>query len=256
VCGSAPHLLTRYKLLIFPNALQLQPDVERAIRAKLASAGRTLLFVWAPAVLDGATGAADPDGPARLTGLDLVRGGPVPLRTDWSAGPASGTYGQPYAVEPSFTLGAAGHANGGGDAPRADGVCGAGNVSVLGRLREGRLPSLVQLDGSRCRLLFSSSPGLSADLYQQLAADAGVHLYTNATDVTLEAAGNALLLHCGRGGEPCRDVRVRLPALASTVTLDDFGDDVPPGRLLCTSCDEFVVPMVAAASPVLVWVRI
>jgi hypothetical protein len=211
--------------------------------------------VGAPAVPAGATGAAAPAGPARVTGLDLVRGGPVPLPPDWSAGGASGSYGQPYAVEPSFTLGAAGLPKGGGDAPRADGVCGAGNVSVLGRLREGRLPSLVQLDGSRCRLLFSSSPGLSADLYQRLAADAGVHIYTNATDVTLEAAGNALLLHCGRGGEPCRDVHVRLPAPASTVTLDDFSDDAPPGRLLCTSCDGFVVTMVVAASPVLVWVE-
>ena len=74
----------------------------------------------------------------------------------------------------------------------------------------------------------------------------------------MEAAGNALLLHCARGGEPCKRVRVRLPQPVSRVTLDDF-EGQPPGRLVCAGgmaggCTEFMLPAVAAASPVLLWI--
>ena len=68
------------------------------------------------------------------------------------------------------------------------------------------------------------------------------------------SAGNALLLHCARGGEPCTQVRVRLPAPVSRVTLDDF-EGQPPGKLVCAGgCTEVVLPAVAAASPVLLWI--
>jgi hypothetical protein len=250
-----------FKMIVLPNALMLTPEIEVAIRTKLATPGRTLLLMWAPSVLNGAGGGVDLAGPSRITGLNLTpTDTATPLVTDWAVGGAKGAYGQSYPIAPAFTLKSNeddAASSLGGLAGSDEGLCGSGNLSILGRLSGGeKPPSLVRLDSSRCSLLFSSSPGLSADALHALALAAGVHIFTNATDVTVESAGNALLLHCARGGEACKDVHIRLPAPASRVTLDDFESQLP-GKLVCAGgCTDFVLPVVAAASPVLLWVSV
>ncbi len=96
-------------------------------------------------------------------------------------------------------------------------------------------------------------------MLRALALGAGAHAYVPAgADVTVEAAGNALLLHCARGDAPCA-VRVQLPTKTGVVAV--FGDTLegpaavaPAASIVCKNCTAFdVVPAIAAGGLRMFW---
>ena len=200
------------KLIVFANALRLPAGVEAAIASKFAN--KTLLFVWAPGVVDAVSGNIDASAPRRLVGLGLANTtaeGADTLRVAIDNATLckgichpSGNdalpmdFGPAYPVTPRFaatTPPASSSSSSSISSIRkrrsssssiitaSDGkgegvLCGAvESVEVLGRYADkAALPALVRAKAARCTIVFSGAPGLPAWLYRTLASHAGVHL--------------------------------------------------------------------------------
>ena len=66
-------LLAPIKLAILPNAFQMSGGLKDAVQNLLASNGRTIVYYYAPNVLDGSGGLQD-SGVSDVVGCDMVRG--------------------------------------------------------------------------------------------------------------------------------------------------------------------------------------
>ena len=113
-------------------------------------------------------------------------------------------------------------------------VCGAVSTNtVLGRYTHAPgEASMVRAEAERCNLIFAGTPGLPASLYRNTADQAGVHRYlsgVSADDVSVEAGGHAIFLHCGRGDRPCDGLTVHLPAAVAAVFADELDGPMPEG---------------------------
>eukprot|EP01052_Picozoa_sp_SAG31_P024082 SAG31_NODE_2025_length_6642_cov_6.408681_3_plen_832_part_00 len=228
------------RLVIFANSIQIPPAVLDAIKAKLtgdlaSGEKRTLLWVWAPSVLDPSTGELDASGPDDLLGLGLTMGdGPLPLETIMADGSSFGP--SSYAVSPWFLANRE-------QRQASHSICGEViSTKVLGRYSHGGAASVIHANATDCNLLFSGSPGLPASTYRQLADAAGVHRFLSgpsSTDVVVEASGNAIFLHCGLGDAPCDGLTLHLPDQVSALFADDLDGTMPDTTTeapVCTSC--------------------
>ena len=202
------------KLIVFANALRLPADIEAAIASKFAN--KTLLFVWAPGVVDAVSGNIDVTAPRRLVGMGLAnttaegadtlrvtidnatlcKGACHPSGNDalpMDFGPAYPVTPRFAATEPpgttSTTTSKKEHNSSSTSKSNnsitkvsngeGEGVlCGpAQSVEVLGRYADkAALPALVRAKASRCTIVFSGAPALPSWLYRTLASHAGVHL--------------------------------------------------------------------------------
>ena len=229
------------RLVIFANAIQIPPAVLAAVEAKLAGKlpsgdKRTLIWVWAPSVLDPSTGDLNPSGPEDLLGMDLTMGhGALPLQTVMADGSSFGP--SSFSVSPWFTMGNR------EQRPAAHSICGPLiSKEVLGRYSHGGAPSVIHANATTCNLVFSGSPGLPASTYRQFADASGVHRFLSgpsSADVTVEADGNSIFLHCGRGDAPCDGLTLHLPNQAAALFADDLKGtmpDVATDTPLCTNC--------------------
>ena len=136
---------------------------------------------------------------------------------------------------------------------------------MLGRYtaKPGRA-SVVVAPRRTCTVAFIGTPGPPARLLRALALGAGAHAYVAAdAAVTLEAAGNALLVHCALGDAPCAGVRVQLPMTGGSAATAVYSDTlegpaaVPPATsLVCENCTSFdVVPPMEAGGVRVFWIR-
>jgi hypothetical protein len=208
------------KVAVFPNAFHVDATTRQAIRDKLEKDGRTLVYLYAPGLLDD-TEVASVSNVEDLTGLSLVWDlNPASLSTELQdAGPiqavrdlAGQRYGPTYGVAPWFYS----------DDPQA---------VILGRYFGRGQPSLVLRDFGTHRVVFSGSPGIPASVYRGIVQHAGAHLYTADVGDIVEASGNALMLHVTSGGPRT----ITLPVTATTVTEDTLGNETTA----CTNCSTF-----------------
>ena len=264
------------RFVIFANALQMRPDILNATKTKLSKplqdgSKRALLFIWAPAFLDGSGSdnyALDADGPARLLGMNLKLGaGAQPLVTQLVSPPPGEpgvtAFGQPdYSIAPWL--------HGGGDdtaaanATRQSSLCGVVSATeVLGHFNHSAGSSLLRGVGERCTTIFSATPGLPAALYSQLAANAGVHRYLSggsALNVTVEVAslghtGSILMLHCGNGdGSSCAGMTMTLRSTVQAIVADDL-EGAMPTKPVCTNCRQVTCTPLAAGAVRLYWLQ-
>jgi len=223
---------SQIRLAVFPNAFRVTSALANAIHTKLEGAGRTLVYLYAPGLLNDSE-VATTAAMTSLTGIQLVRGtGPASLTTEFAdAGPipairaqAGSRYGVTYGVDPWFYSDDA-------------------NVTVLGRYFGRGQAALVLREFGDYRVLFSGSPELPAAIYQGLAEYAGVHRYATTLGDTLEAQGNTLLLHVNQGGSRT----LTLPFVAASVREDTL-DQV---RVVCSSCSQFTTTTLDAGGSAL-----
>jgi hypothetical protein len=225
------------KLVIITAALRVTDDIADAIDHKLKSHGRTLLWLYAPGVVSADTGAFDPNGPARLTGLPVSLGpGSIPLQAHEDAtGDTLGglSPGGSYNVTPWFGL----------SPNNTAAVRCLANYSA-----KTSWAAIVSQRFASHTAIFSGVLNLPATLLQRFAATAGAHRWTNGTDDAVESAGNLLMLIGGHSGN-AQPRQVQLPATVvavyddSTMALSTTGSrgpsSMPPGRLVCTGCSSF-----------------
>ena len=203
--------------------------------------------------------------------MGLTRGpGEFPLVTQLSAADnttaAATQFGQPdYSVAPWFHGGhkaAAAAAAFADDSSSSTLLCGAptGDTEVLGTFVNGSsppLPSLLRSTGARCNVVFSSTPGLPASLYGQLAVKAGVHRWVTgggAINVTVEAAAGAIIVHCGRGDAACDGVRLSLPRVVGAVYTDSLSGPIPTVAA-CSNCSSLALAPIEAGALRMFWVE-
>ena len=267
------------KLVIFANALQMRPEILNATRAKLAlplpdGSKRTLLFIWAAGMINGRTGALDDLGPGQLLGMGLTRGpGSLPLVTQLSSSTSATTnasaggavalppplqFGeQDYPVSPWFygtTTSVSSSTLLCGPPTAATEILGhflhSTSNSTGASSPPAPLPSLLRSTGNRCDLVFSGTPGLPASLYGQLATAAGVHRWVTgkgAINVTVEAAGGAVFVHCGQGEVPCTGVQLSLPRVVRAVYVDSLSGPIPVVAA-CQNCSSLALEPLAAGT--------
>ena len=117
------------------------------------------------------------------------------------------------------------------------------------------LPSLLRSTGEHCDVVFSGTPGLPASLYGRLAAEAGVHRWVagaGAINVTVEAARNSIMVHCGRGDAPCNGVTLMLPRAMGAVYADSLSGPMPTVAA-CRNCSSLVLTPMAAGAVRVFW---
>ncbi|MCP3100549.1 chitobiase/beta-hexosaminidase C-terminal domain-containing protein [Myxococcus sp. K15C18031901] len=195
------------RLAIFLDAYKLSDADRQRIQQKLAGGGRTLLYVYAPGVIDGNGNAAD----ANLT---ATLGMPVSRRAaganfaaasyvDGAAYPADGA-GLALALG-SFPLqyrvdvGASG-----------GGLCAnAASVNCLDSRMLSRYAGSTDVafavkrvaDGfGSYKVAYAAAPGLPTSMLRDVARDAGVHVFSctpggSCVDAVVEASDNTLMLH-------------------------------------------------------------
>ena len=187
-------------------------------------------------------------------GLRLGTGGAIPLETTL-VDPAAAEEGQKittygsgsYSVEPWFAADTTAHQQPATTRPSICGTVRSTDVEVLGRYTHATSSSteasLIRAEAERCSLVFAGTPGLPASLYESIAAAAGVHQYfsgSSAGDVSVEASGSAVFVHCGRGDAPCDGLTLHLPEAVGALFADELDGPMPQhdehdGQLLSTA---------------------
>ncbi len=167
-----------YKLIVFLDVPEFTGE-ERLAVAALRSNGRTLIWTYAPDVMqggaDGGCGAI-----AALTQLRVKRLPPGGLMVETGAAGVPLSYGIHAVVDPRFA----------GDDP-------AGRV--LGRLAGTQEAGILERTFESHRVVWSAAPCLPVVLLRRFARAAGVHLYSEAGDQVL-AEKRLLTLHAASDG--------------------------------------------------------
>ncbi len=231
--------LSAIKLAVFANAFALSPAVEAAINSKLKSNDRTLVWVYAPAILGG---PGDSSGGAlrarELTGLPLVSrvGDAWPVKSKLHAEYFSSdvplTFGPTGLRSPYLVV------DKNSDPAYADvveiGVYDWAGVDVVSCARRS-----IGAESSKWNSLFVGSPGLPAAAWRDVMVSAGVHLYLGPHAVDsgdwVEARGRAIMVVAGEGGGK-KSRRVFLPA---AVGLAAAVRDAETGKVVCTKCSDW-----------------
>ena len=188
-----------YRLVIFGDAFCLSDGERRAIREKVARAGRTLVWIHAAGMIT--PGGLSPEAAAELTGIRarMIGFGDAPL-VETGLGGTRVQYGPERVLRPLLA----------GDDPSAD---------VAGWLLRPISPGLLvkQMDGWRS--IWSAAPGMPSSLLRAICREAGVHVYGDAGDQVFAGCG-ILAIHAAWSG-------ARTIHLPSRCTLRDaFANDV------------------------------
>ena len=187
--------LSDYRLIIFLDTLRIsQPDMD-LIHAHLARDGRTLLWTYAPGLVQD--GKWDIECVSRLTGMRLMLHDTVRISLlveTWLTGSRL-VYGVDQAVGP---IPAADDE----DATVVGHKTGVAHASTASGFDPGLL--IKELDGWRS--VWSAAPGLPSALLQHFAKLAGVHLYAERGD-PVYAGDGWLGVHACLDG----DLEIRLP---------------------------------------------
>ena len=222
-------VLPSLKLIVFANALRIEPAVRSYIGTTLAQGGRTLLYIWAPnSIHEDSEGAVsfDASGPAAITGLPLVQGpGESSLQADIS-GFAFPYFGPSYGISPWFTLD--------GSPP---------GVSVLASYRSSKRPAVVKKSFGSHTVVFSGAVMLPTEVYTKIARAAGVHmLLTTASDV-VDVGGTALMVVAGDPTlHAAREISLprRFGAVIGASSGAYLGDaNATSTQTVCKRCDGF-----------------
>ena len=138
--------LSRYKLIIFEDALSLSPKVRDFVQNTLKKSGKTILWCYAPGYIDGG-----------LSEIETLTG----IKTDLYTGEAftAEAYGVSY-----------------GFARRYDPLFVPTEGEILGRYEDGA-PALVRKRLPGCISVYSALGDLPGKVLRALAADAGVTVY-------------------------------------------------------------------------------
>jgi hypothetical protein len=232
----------RIKLAILLNPTRISAALASAIRQKLQTDGKTVLYSAAVAVLDG-SGRRTEDGGQKLTGLTGLVQGTSGIKNrmttfaapglNWASASAQAVWqplvgkevGASWPATPwyYYNMSAAGPDE---------------MATVLGHFEGTSLPSLVQVKLANHTAVFSSNPiatGVSTEAYLALALAAGVHSYTAVSSSTrVEAGGNMLVVH-----HALKPSAAAAP-LTCTVSLPRaLIVHATNGRVVCTNCTEF-----------------
>ncbi|TQF12930.1 hypothetical protein FJV41_26590 [Myxococcus llanfairpwllgwyngyllgogerychwyrndrobwllllantysiliogogogochensis] len=195
------------RLAIFLDAYKLTESDKQIIQQKLAGSGRTLLYLYAPGVIDGSGNAAD-------SNVSSALGMPVSRRATTSAfAAASYIDGREY---PDNGLGAPLSmgsfelqyridvgATGGVLCPNASAVNCIDSRMLSRYVNSGEVAFAVKRvsDGSGSyKVGFAAVPGLPTSVLRDVARDAGVHVFSctsggSCVDAVVEASDNTLMLH-------------------------------------------------------------
>jgi hypothetical protein len=218
--GNIP--LGSVKLAIFLNAFNVSTEIRQAIKTKLENSGRSLVFVYAPGLMDE-TDQASVDKLTALTGMNIVQGagslnGPVNTNVPF---PVSGVNLAPFGI-----------ADNGSWSPWFYVQDAA--ASSLGTYTNNGLSSLAYKAENGYSVLYSALPQIPAAFYRYYAGNVGVHFFTNVLGDEVEAGGNTLLVNI-----PNPQTRtISLPWQVHSVVEDRWGQTTTK----CTNCSSFTVP--------------
>ena len=198
---------TRYKLVLVLNAVRLDDARRRCLREKVTGGGRTVVWFHAPGYFSER--GRDPAGMGDITGINIVpdaaaaRGSTARMSDGATAVPL--LWGEQFRV----------------DDPAA----------VPLAVRDDRKESVVlaRKNLPACTSVYSAAAPLPAPVLRGLAAEAGVHLYTDAPDYLVFAGRNHLTVCAPKEGGACK---VRLPG-PRTVT------DAADGAVVCRDATHF-----------------
>ncbi|MCD6360006.1 MAG: hypothetical protein J7M38_04015, partial [Armatimonadetes bacterium] len=203
---SAPEVRDGYRLYVFLNAFYLTPDQRAQIEA-LKSAGRTLLFFYAPGYVSRETGLDAANirtvtviGVGVKAGAELMKytaSGDHPVAVEVGAGHTVEFI--PYGSELSRRL----------HPPEVAPVFYVEDADAdkLATYPDGRV-ALAARDFGDWRSVYCAVPRMDSAWLRAVARWAGVHIYCNE-DIVLKADSRLLMLHNGCEAE--RTVTVTLP---------------------------------------------
>jgi hypothetical protein len=211
--------LARYRLVLFLDTLQITARERQLIRERLAADNRTLLWVYAPGLVQ--ENEWDAKFVEDLTGMRLRLQRSVRhslLAETWLTGRRL-VYGATSAVGPVMI----------GIDPDATIAGFQVNSTRVACPERGDEPALLikELDGWRS--VWSAAPCLPADLLQVFAREAGVHLYGDRGDQIFAGAG-WLGLHARVDGA----LTIRLPQCSRVV-------DGRAGKVIADGAEEFTI---------------
>ncbi len=226
------------KMAVFLNAFRVDETKRQHIRNKLEQGGKTLVYFYAPGVMDeneevSAALASDllsislhmNSDPASLT-TEIQAGGPIPEITAL----AGAHYGPGYGVAPWFHT----------EDP---------DVEIMGRYFGRGDASFVFRDMGTHKVVFSGAPSLPVEAFIGLAREAGVHIYSSTPGDNVEAHGNALMLHNDTDYPGVRTIE--LPFAAGRVIEDTLGSEVE----VCTNCSTFETFSMDPGAVVVYWIE-
>lgn len=178
----------RYKLVIFLNAVNIDPDEAQAIQ-RVTSRENPPMIVWchAPGYVSG--GATGTKAMRAISGIEIGQEGAVPptRRVVFEANAALGEVWDaalPAEIETQC-----------GQFSVAE-----GNVAVLARYGDGGVALAMRGQPGRDCAVYSATPNLPTVVYRALAHAAGVHLYTERLD-TFYCNASFLTLHANGAGQ-------------------------------------------------------
>ena len=179
---------SRYRLLIFPDALCLSDDERRALREYAQADGRTVLFTYGAGIVTPE--GLSPEAMADATGFRvMLRRRDEPLIVSSFLTPSRILYGTQRLISPVIY----------GADPHAE---------VKGHLLNCADPGLLVRRFADWRSVWSAAPAVPAALLRAIARDAGVHLYVETGEQVI-VDGRFLTLHAAFTGT--RTVRLPRP---------------------------------------------
>lgn len=205
--------LRRYKLAVVLNAIKLDSEDRASVRRALASGGRTVIWLHAPGYLTSQGKAA-----GNMQATTDVRIEPDP--TSPSHGAARwADRGDGVSVEVPIIPG--------------EQFCVADPEAQTLAVRADRPQRAV---AARKRLadwisIYSAAAPLPATVLRHIAAEAGVHLYTNRPDCLIFAKRHGIMLGASESGGPCE------VTLLDKRTVVDFSD----GTQIASGNSQFTV---------------
>lgn len=218
--GNIP--LGNIKLAIFLNAFDVSTEIRQAIKTKLENSQRSLVFIYAPGLMDE-TDQASVTKITSLTGMSIVQGsgaltGPVYTKVGF---PINGTTMAPFGIADSGSWSPWFYVQDPG-------------ATSLGAYTNNGLSSLAYKAENGYSVLYSALPQIPAAFYRYYAGNVGVHFFTNVLDDEVEAAGNTLLVNI-----PNAQTRtISLPWQVHSIVEDRWGQTTTK----CTNCFSFTVP--------------
>lgn len=149
----------QYRMVVFLNCLRIGKEQREFIEKRVAKDGRTLVWIWAANFIQADQVSAD--GISAVTGMRIAGHDSVDGSVKLDASGAR--FGFSERLFPLFRI--------------AD-----ESVTVLGRYAGSGIPALGYKRLAEHTSVYSAVPNLPADLYRELARQAGVHIYSSGTD--------------------------------------------------------------------------
>ncbi len=176
-----------YSCYVFLNVFALTPEQETFIETHLKRNGNTLVWIYAPGIVDGAR--LNPERVSRITGFDFEI-----LEREFTPVVQITDAGHPFtrhSVENSR------YSSTGTIGPFFSPASGR----VLGIHPESGKAALAVMDFGSWRSVYSAFPGLSPELLQGIAENSGVHVANRNTLDATYLSDRLLAIHSAPGGK-------------------------------------------------------